>query len=377
MFLSKELRHYSYKYKIIASILLAFLYYPSIAISANDDFVVDKVILESDGKDVNEAKEKAFAQGEIDAFRQLATKLSPTKSAEIITKTSATEINRMIRGYEVLEEKININHYHAIVRYNFSYEPIHALFPDKEKTLEKKPEDSGEIENKAVLIIPVYREFDKLKLWQDDNKWRIIWYESSLISGGGLVIVPLGDLDDRVDVDDSNVENANIKSLARMYSRYGAVEIYVANAFFNKKADPKPTLEVSLRHLLPEKDEITRLDYTIHSTENLDGLMARASYDIAQRLYKIQTINPNKIEFDRLKEINARVNATDINEWENLRKRLLKHGNIVGIKLISISFYETKMTITFKGTTDTLGKTLVASGLRVLQDGDSLVLILK
>ena len=35
------------------------------------------------------------------------------------------------------------------------------------------------------------------------------------------------------------------------------------------------------------------------------------------------------------------------------------------------------MTITFKGTPDMLGKTLVISGLRVMQDGDSLVLAIK
>jgi hypothetical protein len=106
-------------------------------------------------------------------------------------------------------------------------------------------------------------------------------------------------------------------------------------------------------------------------------LLARASNDIARTLYKQQTLDPNKIEYDRLKEINARVNTTNIKEWQALRQRLLMRGNIVDVKFVSISYYETTMVITFKGTADMLGKTLVASGLRVLQDDNSLVLELK
>jgi|GEM_PF-975838 len=377
MSLLLNVRYYSYKIAQIASILLVILLYAPLILAANDEYIVDNVTVDAEGKDPNENRDNAIAQGQTDAFRQLALRLSPSKANDIISKMTANDISHLIRGFEMVDEKITPTHYHAIIRYSFNGQDIAALFPEKEKIVEKKKLDADEHEIKSVLVLPVYREGEQLKLWQDDNKWRNIWYESALISGGGLIIVPLGDLNDRVDVDDSNVETATVKSLARMYPRYGVAEIYIANAYFNKKADPKPTLEVTLKHLLTTKDDVTRMDFTIHSTEDLNGLMARASSDIAKKLYDIQTINPNKIEFERLKEIKARVNATDIAEWEDLRKRLLAHGNIVGIKLNSISFYETRMTITFKGTPDMLGKTLVASGLRVLQDGDTLVLISK
>ncbi|MEI6730331.1 MAG: hypothetical protein WCL30_03645, partial [Pseudomonadota bacterium] len=215
------------------------------------------------------------------------------------------------------------------------------------------------------------------KLWQDDNKWRNAWYEAALESGGGLVVVPLGDLNDRVDIDDTNYENATYLTLSRMYERYGIGEIHIVTAFFNQKADPKPTLEVSIKKLLQDKNDLSSMNFTIHSTENLDKLMSRAANEIAKHIYTQQTIDRSKIEFERVKEINARMNVSDIREWEELRKRLLTHGNIVSIKLNSISFYETTMTISYKGTPDMLGKTLVTAGLRVLQDGDSFVLTLK
>lgn len=389
MLLIKKFFDYSYKNVRLASVLLLCpLMFSMVTLAeenakpmdamSTDLYSIDNVVVDSDGKDSDEARSKALAQGQLDAFRQLVTKRNPAKAQDIIASISTSQINQMVSGFEVLEEKISPNHYHATLRYNFSPQNLRPLLTASDTPQPKVTDTGADVhKSKAVLVLPVLKEGDTQKLWQDDNKWRSIWYEAALESSKGLVVMPLGDLNDRVDVNDTNVDTATTKSLARLYGRYGVGEIYVLYAVYNKKADPKPTLEVTLKRLLPDKAETSHMDYIIRSTEDLDTLMARASNDIADHLYKLQTIDPNKIEYDRLKEINARVNAGDIHEWEDLRKRLLTHGNIVGIKLTSISFYETSMTITFRGTPDMLGKTLVASGLRVLQDGDNLVLMLK
>ncbi len=369
--------HYSYKTALLASFLLLLLLSKPASVFAADSYSVDNVVVDTEGEDPNQAKTKALAQGEVDSFKQLIERLNPAKATDIIAKVPPAQISTMIRGYEIIEEKITGAHYHAMLKYNYDQEKIQPLLEAQTNAANPSQPAAETHASKAVLVLPVYREGSKLKLWQDDNKWRTSWYESALESSGGMAVAPLGDIDDRVDVDDTNVETATAKSLSRMYGRYGVGEIYVLTAYFNQKADPKPALEVTLHRITPTKEDTTHMDFTIRSTETLDDLMVRASGEIARYLQKLQTINPNKIEFERLKDINARVNVSTITEWEALRKRLLTHGNIVSIKLTSISFYETSMVITFKGTPDMLGKTLVASGLRVMQDGDSLVLALK
>lgn len=385
MHLSKKPTDYSYKITLLASVLVLFSHigaataeeHGAVDTSNKEVYSIDNIVVDSDGKDTDDARSKALVQGEIEAFHEFMAKYNPGKAQEVITKTSTADIIQLISGFEVINEKITPNHYHATLRYNFSPQNIHTLLGVPETSQKSATGDGLLAKSKGVLVLPVYKEGNVLKLWQEDNKWRTVWYESALESSKGLVVVPLGDLDDRVDVDDTNIDNATSKSLNHMYSRYGVGEIYVLYAFYDKKADPKPTLIVTLKRLLADKTEVSRLDYIIRTSETLDTLMARASGDIADRLYKQQTIDPNKVEYDRLKEINARVNVSDIHEWEDLRTRLLTHSNIVGIKLTSISFYETSMVITFKGTPDMLGKTLVASGLRVLEDGDNLILMLK
>jgi hypothetical protein len=393
MILLETLRHYSYKSARLASILLLVgMALPSLAAAAGE-FDVTGVAVDADGAGATQARARAMEQGQVAAFRQIVTKRAPVHSASILTGTTPKQIAAFIRGYEITSEKITDNHYHATVNYHFDPRGLGAWVPlDKAappapaapaatvlpgKT-PASPPPAPVHTSKAVLVLPVYNENASTKfLWQDENKWRNIWFESALESGGGLVIVPLGDLDDRVDVDDSNVSVATPASLARMYGRYGVGEIYAVTGFYNLKADPKPTLEVEIRHLEAASAAPARMNFTIRSTETLDMLMIRASSDIAAMLYKQQTIDRNKIEYERVKEINARVNTADIREWEDLRKRLLTHNNIVSIQLTSISFFETKMVITFKGTPDMLGKTLVASGMRVQQDGDDLVLSIK
>jgi len=388
------LPHYSYKTVLLASILLLFFAYIPMPAYAASDYSIDNIVVDADGKDTTDARTKALAQGEIEAFKQLVAQRNHAKAQEIIAKTTHPQISVMVRGFEVINEKMTATHYHATLRYNFDAGQMQALLGLPASSPPSAPTPpapaapgapapaaaaatDSEFVHKAVLVLPVYNDGSTLKLWQDDNKWRNVWYDAALEFGGGLVIAPLGDLDDRVDVDDTNVETTTAAALARMLKRYGVGDAYVVSAFYNEKADPKPTLEVTLKRLVQGKSETTHMNYIIHSTEKLDSLMARASNDIARSLYKQQTIDPNKIEYDRLKEINARVNTSDIREWQALRKRLLAHGNIVSITFNSISFYETTMTITFKGTPDILGKTLVAAGLRVMQDGDSLVLALR
>lgn len=392
MILLAMLRHYSYKSASLASILLLLMALPVHALAAGE-FDAAGIVIDADGTSAAEARAHAMEQGQIAAFRQIVMKRAPAHSASILTGTTPKQIAAFIRGSEIVSEKTTNHHYHATVNYHFDPKGLAAWVPPDPapqaaaatppaaaspgKPPAATPPAPAHT-SKAVLVLPVYNENASTKLlWQDENKWRNIWFESALESGGGLVIVPLGDLDDRVDVDDSNVIAATPASLARMYGRYGVGEIYAVSAFYNLKADPKPTLEVEVRHVDAAKTEPTHMNYTIRSTETLDMLMIRASSDIAANFYKLQTIDRTKIEYERVKEINARVNTSDIHEWEDLRKRLLTHNNIVGIQLTSISFFETKMVIIFKGTPDMLGKTLVASGMRVQQDGDELVLSIK
>jgi hypothetical protein len=377
--------HYLPRILLCASILLLFAL-PYGRANAANEYEVDNIVVDSDGKDTTDARTKALQKGEKDAFSQLILRLNPPNAAQIFAQVTPAQVNGAMRGYTVIDEKMTADHYHATLNYTFDPRQIQALAPPppapQPAVLPVSPAPATSVmmtpsEHKAVLILPVYSQDNALELWQDDNKWRTLWYDAALESGGGLVIVPLGDINDRVDVDDGNVNAATPESLKRMYDRYAVGQIDVVQAFFNPKADPKPTLEVTLKKLLPGKPETVQISYIIHANETLEGLLTRASNDIARTLYKQQTIDPNKIEFDRIKEISARINTNSIQEWQALRQRLLMRSNIVDIKFVSISYYETNMIISFKGTADMLGKTLVASGLRVMQDGDRLVLSLK
>jgi Uncharacterized protein conserved in bacteria (DUF2066) len=373
------LAHYSYKFFRLASLLALLALGWALPAYAEEDFSVDKVVAEADGVDTSDARKKALAQGEIDAFRQLIARLVPDKdmATDIVTKTTPVTISSMVHGFEVGEEKMTAEHYRAVLRYHFSPQSIKALLP---QNLSTPNQTAASTARKAVLILPVMNEGrGVIKLWQDDNKWRNIWYESALESGGGLVVVPLGDINDRVDVDDSNIADATTQTLSRLYDRYGAGEIHILTAFYNLKADPKPALEIAVKRLSlsAAASETSSASYTIRSTETLETLMARASNDIARNIYKQQTIDKSKIEFERQKEMSARANVSGAGDWVQLRKHLLAHGNVVNIRLTSMTNSQIFMIISYKGTPEMLGKTLVASGLRVMQDGDSLVLALQ
>lgn len=385
--------HYSYKSLLVASFLAVIPLAPILAAEAEDPYAVEKITVDADGKNTDDAKAKAQTMGEQEAFKQLITKLAPQKAAEVTARMTPSSISSMVKGVDVVEERMTADHYHGVLTYHFLPQPVQALTstapapapqaavpaPAAATTTAAASADmQARSARKAVLVLPVYNDTRTTnKLWQDDNKWRNVWYESALESGGGLVVVPLGDMNDRVDVDNSNIGEATYQSLSRFYDRYGVGEIDILTAFYNLRADPKPALEVAIRRVSPNVSDVTRVSYIIRSTENLEMLMTRASSDIAKNIYKQQTIDRSKIEFQRQKEISARVNVSSIEDWVSLRKHLLAHGNIVGIRMTSVTNTQAAMVISYKGTQDMLQKTLVTSGLRVMIDGDSLVLALK
>src|SRR5579872_5738235 len=107
---------YSQKTARLAScLLLFFACFAPQALYAVGEFSVDKVMVDASGSDTTDARSKALAQGQTEAFKQLLQKKKPVQATEILAKTTAAQIDAMVRGYQVLDEKMTANHYHATV----------------------------------------------------------------------------------------------------------------------------------------------------------------------------------------------------------------------------------------------------------------------
>ena len=212
MGLSLNLGHYSYKALRLASILLALASPFAENADAKSDFNVENVIVDAAGTDTTDARSHALEQGQAEAFKELISRRDPAKASELAGRLTQKQIAVAVRGFEVTDEKMSADHYHAIINYTFDPAQIQTLDPVTPPAAAVGPAVAGAPPaiplrtSKAVLILPVYNEGGSAKLWQDDNKWRNLWFDAALESGGGLIVAPQGDLEDRIDVDDTNVE---------------------------------------------------------------------------------------------------------------------------------------------------------------------------
>jgi len=78
-------------------LLLLFSNGPALAAG---EYSVDNVTVDAAGSDTTDARTKALASGEMDAFKQLMSKRAPAKAAGIIAQTPPSQVSAMVRGFE-------------------------------------------------------------------------------------------------------------------------------------------------------------------------------------------------------------------------------------------------------------------------------------
>src|SRR5271155_4077701 len=99
----RNLPHYSPKILLCASVLLLLL--PALHVSAATEYGVNNVVVDAGGQDTTDARAKAMAAGEKDAFAQLILRLSPPNAAQIFKQVSPSQVSAMVLGYTVTDEK--------------------------------------------------------------------------------------------------------------------------------------------------------------------------------------------------------------------------------------------------------------------------------
>lgn len=133
------------------------------------------------------------------------------------------ELERYISALEIHDEKSSPHTYRAHVTYTFNPAAVRGLLRDLEIPY-------SETQTDPVLVLPVFRNGDKLYLWEEENPWMDAWrnrpYDNELVP----VIVPLGDLEDRILLTARGALFSGEETLPAMARRYMVSRVFVAYA---------------------------------------------------------------------------------------------------------------------------------------------------
>ena len=116
----------------------------------------------------------------------------------------------MVESFEVANERMSAVRYVADYTFHFRPSKVRRLVRVVEPAAaESAGKSAGEAEgkasaesgNRAIVVLPVYKDGGDIALWDDPNAWRAAWAQRSAGPGPARLILPLGDAKDLAAID--------------------------------------------------------------------------------------------------------------------------------------------------------------------------------
>lgn len=334
---------------------------------AGESVVNSEVEVDVTGKDAADAREQAMSKAHMDALTDLLSRLTtPEQVKQILSELTPSKTAVLVRGTEVLDEKISSNRYRAHLVVSFDADEISNLIGGASGT--------GTQQNivatvGSFLVIPAYEESGTEMLWEESNPWRNAWKSTGLEITSGDIVVPFGDSSDMSIVDSKTLPSANFATLLPMTVRYGVSDVVVLQAKF--RSLPDMTLEVIKRRINRTQNEVNLLTYRADPQETKDMLLARAARDIASLLEHKKTeemATSKTVTGGERNNIMMLASISTLASWTQLRSKLSALPMIDRLEMLAISPQQVDLIVHYRGSPDSLSNAITAQNIRLVKN---------
>jgi len=326
-----------------------------------------EILSDVEGSSPQDARDKALEYAKKRGFFLMLSKLAPEKAENIARALTTEQIYQYVRGYELLQDRGEANHYTAQYRISVSEDLVKRLISGDEKP---KP-----LEVNPVLMLPVLDDRGHKMLWEGGNLWRSVWNKVALEKGENILVMPYGDPNDLKLIDSSTVLTYGFDYLQPMAARYGASEIVVALARIDN--DKKPIqLRVKLRRLGAKLDKIKDEQYEGDDKESIEAVMTRAAKTIADQIKEVAKEYQGEQQRIILQANKQKLQAKfrRLSDWVDMQARLSKLPRVVLMEVGVINILSAEMTLYYNGPEDMMMKIIQANGFSVEKVGDHWVI---
>lgn len=223
-----------------------------------DLFTVRAVAVDATAETAPAARDRAVAEGRRQAFKRLVDRLVPASDAARIPAPTDAELQRMVLGFEVANERSSAVRWIADLTLAFDPNAVRSV-------LRSAGAPYAETRSLPVLVIPLYETGGETILWKEPNPWRSAWYELPPQDGLVPFVVPYGDVADIRDLSPEQAVAGDVDALMRIAERYGARDTVVVTA----RPRAGGAIELAVQRLGPSGTDSTMLE-TVAGAEDLD-----------------------------------------------------------------------------------------------------------
>jgi hypothetical protein len=312
------------------------------------------------------AREVARIDGQRRALAAVIERLSGASEPAAPPKLDDKTITDMVASFEVANEHMSAVRYVADYTFHFRPSKVRRLVrvaetppaestsksPGDKSSGEKSSADSGgkspaEGGNRAIVVLPVYRDGSNVVLWDDPNAWRVAWSQRPAGSGLGRLVLPLGDAGDLAAIDAEKAGSGKPEALTAIAQRNSGSEAVVALATAQRQGDKLAGLDVTVkRYRYGHLVDTQASSFEAEPAESEAGAKLNADAHSNQPASLAVTVP-----------------ITTLGEWVQVRNRLASVTSIRKIDLLSLSREEARIEVKYVGTPDQLKSSLAEVNL--------------
>lgn len=336
---------------------------------AGDALVNSEVNVDIVSKDPAGARAQAMAKAEVDGLRALLERLGPPEQAkDIINTLDSKQITNMVKGTQVVDEKISGNRYRAKLIVSFDGAEISKIMSGATapEAKDMMPATVG-----SFLIIPGLEYNNQKLLWEDGNLWKVIWNDVALEVTTGDVLVPYGDQTDTAALTYNNMMKVDFQALSGFALRYGVSDVVLLQGTYTVR--PDMVLSVVMRRVSRLDENISMHTYRADPQETREMLFARAARDIISELREKkvdETANKQAVRGGDRKKIMMLASISTMASWTELRKKLTALPMVDKVETLAVSARQVDIIVSYRGSEESFTNAITSKSLRLKKNPD-------
>ncbi len=301
-----------------------------------------------------EARTTARVEGQRHALEDVVRRLSGGSDLSKLPKLDDQAITDIVASFEVANEKMSSVRYLAEYTFHFRQAKVRQLLRSAGIGIA-----ASETPSKPIVVVPVYRDGDNLVLWDDPNPWRDAWGQTSIASGPVKLSLPLGGVGDLTAIDAEQARSGDAEALTEIAQRNSADEALVVAATARQQDDRLAGLDISIKRY--------RLGHLTDSrSEAIEANPGESSSDLFKRAVGVVVADighGGPPASDKEASLSATVPIHNLEEWIEVRRRLVAVPGVHAVNLLSLNRAEAKVIIKFVGNSDQLKSGLAEANL--------------
>jgi len=332
------------------------------SVSAQSNIFQISVPVEIEGANAATVRETALSQAQATGAREIMKRMVLEEDWPKLQAPSEADAGSLVQTVEIQNERASAAKYSAtfVLRY---------LANGLRQRLRQSGVRYAETLSRPVLILPVLRSGEGVRLWDQSNGWHAGWLAMPPRNGLVPMIVPVGDATDLAEIGGDREILKKPNRLLAIARRYGANDAIVVDATLTTNASlGRPVVNVRADQFgaLPKKGLVSEQFASDSKATPVNQILAQAADKVAARIEE-NWKRTNLVSFGAEQAMTVVVPISSLGEWIKIRQRLDDVPLLRRYSLNSMSRAEARVNLGFLGTPEQLQIALAQKDLSLVQ----------